>query len=430
MAKPYNSGQSGNVFYPSLDCMKPDKGPKGNYVSKLMTEVSAENELRGSRLAKGQSWAVLPEYTCKWNGRGVNSLDPKYNTLLFSKYSGITMDKISSEVWMKPDTLKAYFRLIDNVLEWNKICYHGDITEKNTLWDGSNFHLIDFERAVCSKGNNSENYKKMNDEMKFNDNLFLYLNLYESLGPETRKYYNISKVEDIIALKLGMRGGAKSMTIKKKNLHSVKRKVLTTRKKLNITGAIKNLNMNKNINDPIAYLEKSVDFFDKITRMYESTNDINNLSIVASIISESVASSLKKHEASFQSEMDELADLFGFMKTVNFSSSSSKNVSFDSIYRKLMNEEKAISEPFEYIEDLHDSIEIILNQYNKKYNTIKRNNSLTKYEMFIVELSDNIQEAIQLSEDILNKKIVEEKSANIDELASLMNSVFSKGFGK
>jgi len=36
----------------------------------------------------------------------------------------------------------------------------------------------------------------------------------------------------------------------------------------------------------------------------------------------------------------------------------------------------------------------------------------------------------QLSEDILNKKIVEEKSANIDELASLMNSVFSKGFGK
>jgi hypothetical protein len=61
---------------------------------------------------------------------------------------------------------------------------------------------------------------------------------------------------------------------------------------------------------------------------------------------------------------------------------------------------------------------------------MKRNNSLTKYEMFIVELSDNIQEAIQLSEDILNKKIVEEKSANIDELASLMNSVFSKGFGK
>jgi len=93
------------------------------------------NELRGSRLAKGISWAVLPEYKCKWNGRGANISDLKYNTLLFSKYSGITMDKISSEVWMKPDTLQAYFRLIDNVLEWNRDCYHGDITEKNILWD-------------------------------------------------------------------------------------------------------------------------------------------------------------------------------------------------------------------------------------------------------------------------------------------------------
>jgi dsDNA-specific endonuclease/ATPase MutS2 len=108
------------------------------------------------------------------------------------------------------------------------------------------------------------------------------------------------------------------------------------------------------------------------------------------------------------------------MKTVN----SSKNVSFDSIYRKLMNEEKAVYEPFEYIEDLHDSIEIILNQYTKKYNTMKHDTTLTKYEMFILELSDTIQEAIQTSQEIL------EKSPEIDELSLLMNRIFSSGFGK
>jgi hypothetical protein len=208
MAVPLNSGQFGRVYYPSLECEDPHQTPKGNYVSKLMKKRNAEAELRASSVARDLDWAKIPISMCKWNGKGAEQFE-SYDTLLFSEYAGQTMDTLPPESWSNPIVLKAYLKLIDSVIKWNKNCFHGDITTKNILWDGSKFYLIDFASAICPQVDpNNENYamtKAMNNDMKSKDKQHLYENLLEVMDTNALAKWSIKNVKDLE--KLRMNGG-------------------------------------------------------------------------------------------------------------------------------------------------------------------------------------------------------------------------------
>ena len=208
MARPLNSGQFGRVYYPALECEDPSQTPKGNYVSKLMKKRNAEAELRASSVARNLDWAKIPMALCKWNGKGAEQFD-SYDTLLFSEYAGQTMDTLPPESWSNPVVLKAYLKLINSVIEWNKNCFHGDITVKNIVWDGSKFYLIDFARAICPQVDpNNENYamtKAMNNDMKSKDKQHLYKNLLDVMDTKALAKWSITGVEDLMRLR--MNGG-------------------------------------------------------------------------------------------------------------------------------------------------------------------------------------------------------------------------------
>jgi len=210
MAVPLNSGQFGRVYYPALDCEDPSQNPRGNYVSKLMDKRHAAAELRASRVARDLDWAKIPISMCKWDGKKAE-IYKTYDTLLFSEYAGQFMETMPPESWSDPVVLKAYFQLVNAVLEWNKNCFHGDITLKNILWDGSKFYLIDFATAMCPHVDpNNENYvmsKAMNNDMKSRDKQYLYENLFEVMDENALAKWNINDISDIEKLRRTMNGG-------------------------------------------------------------------------------------------------------------------------------------------------------------------------------------------------------------------------------
>ena len=202
MAIPLNSGQFGRVYYPALDCEDPGQNPRGNYVSKLMDKRHAAAELRASRVARDLDWAKIPISMCKWDGKRSETYKT-YDTLLFSEYAGQSMDTMPPESWSDPKVLKAYFKLVNAVLEWNKNCFHGDITVKNILWDGSAFYLIDFATAMCPRVDPNNGW--MNNDMKSRDKQYLYENLLEVMDENALAKWSITDVQDLI--KLHMNGG-------------------------------------------------------------------------------------------------------------------------------------------------------------------------------------------------------------------------------
>jgi len=202
MAVPLNSGQFGRVYYPALDCEDPRDNPRGNYVSKLMDKRHAVAELKASRFARDLDWAKIPISMCKWDGKKSETYKT-YDTLLFSEYAGPSMDTMPPESWSDPVVLKAYFKLVKGVVEWNKNCFHGDITPKNILWDGSKFYLIDFATARCPIGEPNE----MNSNMKLKDKMDLYQNLLEVMDTDALEKWGINTVSDLEKLNRTMSGG-------------------------------------------------------------------------------------------------------------------------------------------------------------------------------------------------------------------------------
>jgi hypothetical protein len=202
MARPLNSGQFGRVYYPALECENPRENPRGNYVSKLMDKDHAAAELRASRVARDLDWAKIPIAMCKWDGKGAE-IYKTYDTLLFSEYAGSSMDTMPPESWSDPAILKAYFKLVNSVIKWNKNCFHGDITLKNILWDGSKFYLIDFASARWPIDSNNT----MNNDLKLRDKIYLYENLLDVMDENALAKWSVTTIEDLEKLNRTMSGG-------------------------------------------------------------------------------------------------------------------------------------------------------------------------------------------------------------------------------
>lgn len=188
-------GTSGNVYYPSLHCLPPAVAPTGKIVSKLLPNAAAAAELRAAAIVRGKPWARVPIRSCAWNGVGASPTS-NYNTLLFSEFGGKSMKEITESEWTAA-IAHTYLDFVDEVISWmdtNK-CVQGDLTLYNTLWDGTRFYLIDFERARCftESGNEEEDaeMEMLEAGSRLEEKTYLYTNLLEVLPEE------IAKVKDV-----------------------------------------------------------------------------------------------------------------------------------------------------------------------------------------------------------------------------------------
>lgn len=213
MAKPIGEGQYGKVYYPSLSCKDNTKTPKGNYVSKRMRKDLADAELKAAEVAKGQPWARLPIASCEYD---------EIDSLLFSEFGGKTMDAMDAKEWQAKGTLEAYFRLIEGVSKWNANCWHGDIKPQNIVWNGTDFFLIDFDKARCAKPldpahQDYEDDKMMQDDMLSRDLVYLYESLFLMLQKHNLlEKYGIRSMENIANLKMRVAGDPAAGGKKKK----------------------------------------------------------------------------------------------------------------------------------------------------------------------------------------------------------------------
>ena len=155
-------GISGTVYYPALQCKNISETPSGNYVSKVSSKQSAENEFNNTAklrmLPEAIEYAIFPEYMCTYNDK---------QNLLFSKFGGYSLQpfyeyvrKLSRSKNIKEvsefdnsyfeNVLSALRELQKNVkyLNENKI-YHGDISSENMIYDEitNKIYLIDFEKG-------------------------------------------------------------------------------------------------------------------------------------------------------------------------------------------------------------------------------------------------------------------------------------------
>jgi cell fate (sporulation/competence/biofilm development) regulator YmcA (YheA/YmcA/DUF963 family) len=143
--------------------------------------------------------------------------------------------------------------------------------------------------------------------------------------------------------------------------------------------------------------------------MYEKLN------IIASEIATSVSTTFKNHEKLLKEQSDDLADLFSSMGMADK----------ESIYAHLIDQERAFTEPLDYIDDLRETIKDILKLYN---NTNSKNHEMqNKVSMFIAILSSDFHFAIESVKDHIQTLSVNNMN-NIDELSRLMSSIFSSAF--
>jgi hypothetical protein len=201
------------------------------------------------------------------------------------------------------------------------------------------------------------------------------------------------------------RGGGRMRPQKK----TLKRSV---RPKVNIIGIQKYgkkksifTNMNseniKNIvlSDPIEYLERVQEFLetlsDRANRALASGNQrgYDNYTSIANIIAEAVVDTFKKHSKLLKDETDELADLL--MSTTM--SGDAKNIKED--FAELMDESRIFEEPLDYIDDLAEYIEDFVELYDHVLKTKSMKHKLNSMSEFASHLSADLRSAIRFARE-------------------------------
>ena len=158
-------GNSGIVYYPSLPCN--DGFDSTGYVSKLVTVLDAEKEMKNSELIRQllPDCAVYPEHMCK-----SIVVTNKKDTLLLSKYKGKSLNIYIADYleylyytgkpskYYKGEQIPLHF--FKNMLSALKVLYikihelnekgyfHNDIQQDNIVYDPieKKAYLIDFEQ--------------------------------------------------------------------------------------------------------------------------------------------------------------------------------------------------------------------------------------------------------------------------------------------
>jgi hypothetical protein len=249
------------------------------------------------------------------------------------------------------------------------------------------------------------------------------------------------------------KGGARSKTQKKSSLSKKKVPLLTMRKrntksKNNLKNIIRNMEHEEE--NPFEYLKNACDFFDRISSKVNnllvknySHNTHEKLSIIASIVASKIADTLKTHSHLLKKTTNSFNEM-------NIDTEVKHAIKV--IYDNLMNEDFALENPIDYIEEFKKNLDELISLYN-----IAETNGDTELEiqlvLFASFLQDDIKEAIQLSKTSLhsknnmnvnsnlNMKSVSSKKSkssassassatSIDDLTDLFSSVLTKSFGK
>jgi serine/threonine protein kinase len=170
-------GKSGTAYYPALNCSDPSQQPKGDLVSKVLSNTKhATNDFRISRLIleKGYDFVCPTVDACR------KKPDNPYNRswLVFSLYCGVPLKK-AAETIIENNSLSEYMHFINalqvlrsNIQKMNNdFVYHNDIASSNIVYDFTTkkAFLIDFERASVG----TEEDKEASDILFF-DGIFDY----------------------------------------------------------------------------------------------------------------------------------------------------------------------------------------------------------------------------------------------------------------
>lgn len=193
-----------------------------------------------------------------------------------------------------------------------------------------------------------------------------------------------------------------------------------TTKKKNIFANLGNENI-KNIIllDPIEYLQRAKIFLEALS---DSANKAlasgqqsrySRYISIANVIAEAVVDTFKKHSKLLKDETDELADLL--MSTTM--SGNAKNIKED--FAELMDESRIFEEPLDYIDDLAEYIDDFIDMYD---DIIKTNSSmkskLNPMGEFATHLSDDLRSAIEFARD----HFTEQRSVSIANNNAKMNN--------
>jgi len=256
------------------------------------------------------------------------------------------------------------------------------------------------------------------------------------------------------------KGGSRSKTQKRSSLSKKRGLVSTMRKRKtkprnNINNIIRNMETAEE--NPFEYLSNASIFLEKISSKTSNVLNApnhsyklyNKLSIIASIVAGQIAATLKKHSHILQTKVSSF-------NTMNIESDTKD--AMRQIYLDLINEDLATENPFEYIEDLKDNLNKLIDLYNT---AIKEDNSDLEIQLtlFAIFLQEDIKHSINLAKIALpstsnnnmnvnsninmkstttsssssssrSSKSSKSSASSVGDLADLFSSVLSKSFGK